>query len=83
MPKNRVALSNMPVKEQEQKGDLVKYTFEKTPIMSTYLVAVVIGEYDYVEGTSSDGVLVRVYTPKGKSNIIIFFLVGSYWYRLY
>lgn len=66
----------MPVKEQEQKGDLVKYTFEKTPIMSTYLVAVVIGEYDYVEGTSSDGVLVRVYTPKGKSNIIIFFLVG-------
>ncbi|KAG5880379.1 hypothetical protein JTB14_027286 [Gonioctena quinquepunctata] len=34
--------------------------------MSTYLVAAVIGEYDYIEDESSDGVLVRVYTPKGK-----------------
>nr|XP_023015706.1 puromycin-sensitive aminopeptidase-like [Leptinotarsa decemlineata] len=34
--------------------------------MSTYLVAIVIGEYDFVEDTSSDGVLVRVYTPRGK-----------------
>lgn len=65
VPKDRVALSNMPVKTQEGKGELVKYTFETTPIMSTYLVAAVIGEYDYVEATSSDGVLVRVYTPKG------------------
>lgn len=32
--------------------------------MSTYLVAVVVGEFDYVEDKSSDGVLVRVYTPK-------------------
>lgn len=65
VPKDRVALSNMPVKTQESKSELVKYTFETTPIMSTYLVAAVIGEYDYVEATSSDGVLVRVYTPKG------------------
>lgn len=34
--------------------------------MSTYLVAVVVGEFDYVEDKSSDGVLVRVYTPPGK-----------------
>jgi puromycin-sensitive aminopeptidase len=40
--------------------------FETTPIMSTYLVAIVIGEFDYIENNSSDGVLVRVYTPKGK-----------------
>lgn len=40
--------------------------FMTTPIMSTYLVAVVVGEFDYVEDTSSDGVLVRVYTPVGK-----------------
>ena len=40
--------------------------FETTPIMSTYLVAIVIGEFDYIEDHSSDGVLVRVYTPKGK-----------------
>jgi puromycin-sensitive aminopeptidase len=40
--------------------------FETTPIMSTYLVALIVGEYDYVEDKSSDGVLVRVYTPVGK-----------------
>lgn len=41
--------------------------FATTPIMSTYLVAFVIGEYDYVESQSSDGVVVRVYTPVGKA----------------
>jgi len=34
--------------------------------MSTYLVAVVVGEFDYIEDMSSDGVLVRVYVPKSK-----------------
>ncbi|KAJ8924872.1 hypothetical protein NQ315_001027 [Exocentrus adspersus] len=66
VPKDLVALSNMPVKASEALGDVIRYNFEKTPIMSTYLVAAVIGEYDYVEDKSSDGVLVRVYTPKGK-----------------
>ena len=41
-------------------------TYDRTPIMSTYLVAFVVGEYDYVEGRDSDGVLHRVYTPVGK-----------------
>lgn len=50
----------------EENGDrLVK--FQRTPIMSTYLVAVVVGEFDYLEDKDSDGVLVRVYTPVGKS----------------
>lgn len=74
VPKNLVALSNMPVRESETIGDTVRYTFEKTPIMSTYLVAAVIGEYDYVEDKSSDGVLVRVYTPKGKKEQGLFAL---------
>lgn len=63
-----VALSNMPMKEEirdSQKRRVVK--FERTPIMSTYLVAFVIGEYDYIETRSKHGVLVRVYTPLQKS----------------
>ena len=40
--------------------------YERTPVMSTYLVAFVVGEYDYVEGTDADGVKVRVYTGVGK-----------------
>jgi puromycin-sensitive aminopeptidase len=34
--------------------------------MSTYLVAYVVGEYDYVETKDSNGVSMRVYTPIGK-----------------
>ena len=41
-------------------------SFDTTPIMSTYLVAIVVGEYDYVEGESEEGIKVRVYTPLGK-----------------
>ena len=42
--------------------------FMRTPLMSTYLVAFAIGRFDYVEDTSSDGTLVRVYTPPGKKD---------------
>jgi len=35
--------------------------------MSTYLVAFVVGEFDFVEGKDADGVAIRVYTPKGKA----------------
>lgn len=34
--------------------------------MSTYLLAFVVGDFEYVETVSSDGVLIRVYTPLGK-----------------
>lgn len=69
VPKDRVALSNMPViSERSVDDDLREIRFDKTPIMSTYLVAAVIGEYDYVEAKSKDGVLVRVYTPVGKKD---------------
>ena len=54
-------------KPYPEDAGLVEVKFATTPIMSTYLVAFVIGEYDFVEGQSSDGVLVRVYTPLGKA----------------
>ena len=34
--------------------------------MSTYLLAFIVGEFDFVEDTDKDGVNVRVYTPLGK-----------------
>jgi puromycin-sensitive aminopeptidase len=69
VPADRVALSNMPVKKEaacETDAALKVVEFDRTPIMSSYLLAFVVGEYDYVEGKDSDGVLVRVYTPVGK-----------------
>ena len=68
-PKNRVVLSNMPVKEEVQDEETSDYRvvkFETSPKMSTYLVAIVVGEYDYVED-SQGSVKVRVYTPLGKT----------------
>jgi hypothetical protein len=61
--------SFQPIKsEQAYEGDdkwkVVSY--EKTPIMSTYLLAYIVGEFDYVEGKDADGIIIRVYTPVGK-----------------
>ncbi|XP_076380001.1 puromycin-sensitive aminopeptidase isoform X3 [Megalopta genalis] len=68
VPLGLTALSNMPVKKKETSQDSMEtYHFETTSIMSTYLVAIVIGEFDYIEDKSRDGVLVRVYTPKSKT----------------
>jgi len=36
--------------------------------MSTYLLALVVGEFEAVEGKSEEGILVRVYTPIGKKH---------------
>ena len=45
---------------------LAKFRFEKTPIMSTYLIAFIVSEYDFVEAFDKNGVRIRVYTPIGK-----------------
>lgn len=42
--------------------------------MSTYLVAFVIGAYDYVETRDNNQVLIRVYTPAGKKEQGLFAL---------
>ncbi|XP_055351722.1 puromycin-sensitive aminopeptidase-like [Paramacrobiotus metropolitanus] len=68
--KNLVALSNMPVKNEgplESNAAWKVVQFDTTPIMSTYLVALVVGEFDYLEDKTEDGILVRAYTPLGKA----------------
>ena len=46
--------------------------------MSTYLVAYIIGYYDYVETYDSNNVLIRVYTPIGKKSQGLFALEVSF-----
>ncbi|KAI3521385.1 hypothetical protein L1887_10848 [Cichorium endivia] len=67
VPSHLTALSNMPVFEETINGDFKIVCFEETPIMSTYLVALVVGLFDYIEETTSDGIRVRAYCPVGKS----------------
>ncbi|KAG1651323.1 Puromycin-sensitive aminopeptidase [Nymphon striatum] len=57
VPKDRVALSNMVSKciyYEIQYSVFSNVKFAPSPIMSTYLVAIVVGEYDYIEDTSED-----------------------------
>ncbi|CAK9172685.1 unnamed protein product [Ilex paraguariensis] len=68
VPSELVALSNMPVIEEKVSNNLKTVYYEESPIMSTYLVAVVVGLFDYVEDHTSDGVNVRVYCHVGKAN---------------
>ncbi|KAK0571465.1 hypothetical protein LWI29_016441 [Acer saccharum] len=68
VPSELVALSNMPVIEEKVNGDLKTVSYQESPIMSTYLVAVVIGLFDYVEDHTSDGINVRVYCKVGQAN---------------
>jgi puromycin-sensitive aminopeptidase len=35
--------------------------------MSTYLLAFVVGEFDHIQAQTEHGVLIKVYTPPGKS----------------
>ena len=55
MPSDLVALSNMPVAEEKVDGNLKTVCYQESPIMSTYLVAAVVGLFDYVEDHTPDG----------------------------
>uniref|UniRef100_A0A2N9HH88 Aminopeptidase n=1 Tax=Fagus sylvatica TaxID=28930 RepID=A0A2N9HH88_FAGSY len=68
VPSELVALSNMPIIEEKVDGHLKTVSYQESPIMSTYLVAIVVGLFDYVEDHTSDGVKVRVYCQVGKVN---------------
>lgn len=41
----------MPVETEKHDGNLKTVYFEESPVMSTYLVAVVIGLFDHIEET--------------------------------
>lgn len=60
-----LALSNMPEIARKDCGDLVEVKFDKSPIMSTYLLACVVGPYECIE-TINKGRPMRVYTSLGK-----------------
>ena len=52
-------------KNIEGSPELREVVFERTPIMSTYLVAFFVGELDHIRDNTEIGRLIRVFTPKG------------------
>jgi aminopeptidase N len=72
IPDDQVALSNMAEKEVKKgsKPGLKVVSFDRTPIMSTYLLAWAFGDFEYVEAFTErkyggKNLPVRVYTTKG------------------
>jgi len=67
VPSQLTALSNMPVEKQSKlAGGLKQVSYELSPIMSTYLVAFIVADLEYVEGKDKNGILIRIYTMPGK-----------------
>ncbi|MDH3204301.1 MAG: M1 family metallopeptidase [Nitrosopumilus sp.] len=61
------AISNMPVKSKKKLGGKTLYKFEKTPIVSTYLIYLGVGEFEYLSGKIGK-VQIRVVTTKGNKS---------------
>ena len=59
------AISNMPVKSKRKvSANKTLYNFEKTPIVSTYLIYLGVGEFEYLTGKIGK-IQIRVVTTKG------------------
>jgi aminopeptidase N len=68
IPSELTAISNMPiVSETPQAGGTKLVRFAESPIMSTYLLAIMVGEFECVEA-QAEGTLVRVWTTPGKKD---------------
>jgi puromycin-sensitive aminopeptidase len=67
VPKHLTAISNtleMHAVPHSSSHKIV--TFSPSPKMSTYLLAFIVGEFEYLEGKTKNGVKIRVFTTRGK-----------------
>lgn len=69
IPNSHTAISNtLPINIQEHESGFKIVSFAPSPIMSTYLLAFIIGEFEFIEGKTKDNIQVRVFTTKGKTH---------------
>ncbi|KAJ2055195.1 hypothetical protein GGI17_006715 [Coemansia sp. S146] len=70
VPSNHTALSNMPVVEEtEGLNGLKTVYFARSPRMSTYLLAIVSGELDYIEATTLSGEIIANSDPPQRAAV--------------
>lgn len=65
--KDLKAISNMPIKEEHIEGSKRIIKFHRTPKMSTYLLCLGVGDFEFIEDRSGK-VLVRIVTVPGKKS---------------
>jgi len=61
------AISNMPIKSKKKIGSKTIYNFSKTPVVSTYLLYLGVGEFEYLIGKVGK-IQIRVITTKGNKS---------------
>ena len=67
--KGKTAISNtLPISSLEHEAGYDVVKFSPTPKMSTYLLAFIIGDFEYIESRTKRNVRVRVYTTHGKKH---------------
>jgi aminopeptidase N len=72
---NITLLGNMPIKDQFSKNNKLTTTFETTPIMSSYLLAWVVGDLHKKSGKTKSGTEVNIWaTPAQPDNSLDFAL---------
>ena len=65
VPKEMEAISNMPInKEEVSENNYKKVYFDKTPIMSTYLLAFIIGDLDKCTTIAENNVEINIWATK-------------------
>ena len=65
VPKEMEAISNMPItKEEVSENNYKKVYFDKTPIMSTYLLAFIIGDLDKCSTIAENNVEINIWATK-------------------
>lgn len=74
--KDKTVLSNCNVEkvEYDESSGLILTSFETTPLMSTYLVAFIVGDFEYIEKLSKHGIAVKVYGTEGNKKNMDFAL---------
>ena len=76
VPRNKTTISNtLPVSVLEHDAGYQIVKFSPTPKMSTYLLAFIIGDFEYIESKTKNGVQVRVFTTPGKKHQASFALL--------
>ncbi|KKR62642.1 hypothetical protein A2643_03785 [Candidatus Nomurabacteria bacterium RIFCSPHIGHO2_01_FULL_39_220] len=69
IPKGKTAISNtLPVSVLEHEAGYEIVKFSPTPKMSTYLLAFLIGDFEYIESKTKNNIQVRVFTTPGKKH---------------
>ncbi len=69
IPSHLTAISNtVDTHTVEHENGYKTVTFSPTPKMATYALAFIVGEFEYLEDTTTSGIRVRVYVTPGKKS---------------